>query len=339
MLINEIESPNSKELKLSFVFFTCNEKSVPLLKAEIRMKNPDFKLSFSRKNYLTYKIEKDNPDILKYDFVFSRVFGISFGKFELDHFNPEMIKKYSNKFRLHVWSMDPTKECTEFRKELLEKYKDLFFKEEKAENGDWIVDLIEVSEGKYWWGIHQSRMKTCPYPAGIYPIKENPDAPSRAYGKLAETVKGFSIHIKKEDTALEFGSAPGGAALYLLENGLYVTGVDPAEMDEEVLKNKKFVHINDSIQKMDISKFKNKLDWILSDMNVSPKTAIGLLKPIINDNKRNMKGLIFTLKLNHPEYVKKIPLYLTAIKKLGFRRVLAKQFSRNHTEIAVFASN
>ena len=77
------------------------------------------------------------------------------------------------------------------------------------------------------------------------PIIELPEvAPSRAYLKIAQACSRFKITSNKKLNWIEFGSSPGGASYYLLENFNKVVGVDPAQMDSLCLNNNKFIQLN-----------------------------------------------------------------------------------------------
>jgi 23S rRNA (cytidine2498-2'-O)-methyltransferase len=60
------------------------------------------------------------------------------------------------------------------------------------------------------------------WPGGNPKVLLPSDAPSRAYLKIEEALRWSGVNMKGGDTAVEIGSAPGGACYSLLKRGLYI---------------------------------------------------------------------------------------------------------------------
>lgn len=162
-------------------------------------------------------------------------------------------------------------------------------------------------------------------------------APSRAYLKIAEACEKFKIQDPKLNW-IEFGCAPGGASMYLLNNFSHIIGIDPAEMDPSIYAHKNFTFIKKPIQKIkDLSNLSFTIDYITSDLNLNPKQAI---EEVLRCEKllKNVKGILMTIKMVKLAHVKHIPEFIQHFKQAGFTQVKTAQLPSHKREFLLFAS-
>jgi len=159
---------------------------------------------------------------------------------------------------------------------------------------------------------------------------------SRAYLKVEEALRWSQIPVRRGDLCAEIGSAPGGAAQRLLERGLFVLGIDPAEMDERVLAHPSFAHIQRRVVDVPRKDFRH-VRWLFADSNVAPNHTLDSVEGIVTQNDIHVRGMIITLKLLNAELAAEIPSYLERIRSWGFKWVKARQLAYNRREFCVCA--
>lgn len=157
------------------------------------------------------------------------------------------------------------------------------------------------------------------------------NTPSRAYLKMKEALFLLKIESLKDKNVLELGSAPGGGSLALLERGALVTGIDPAMMDEKILENPAFKHIEVSFQKYPISKA---YELITCDINLAPQIIIDELCNLV---KVRPKKMFITLKITNTKQIAKLSEFRRRVLNLGFENVQIKYLPSYKKEIAFLA--
>ncbi len=98
-----------------------------------------------------------------------------------------------------------------------------------------VLDVVVAEPGEWWIGSHRAVRRTERWPGGVIPVRLPAHAVSRAYAKLEEAIQWSDLPLAREDECVEIGCAPGGASQALLDRGLFVTGIDPADVDPAVL--------------------------------------------------------------------------------------------------------
>ncbi|MBI3554752.1 MAG: hypothetical protein HY074_00650 [Deltaproteobacteria bacterium] len=209
-------------------------------------------------------------------------------------------------------------------------------------DNDIVLSVVLVEEDEWWIGYHLHSRYHRPWPGGVARIELPRAAPSRAYLKLLEGLSWPGLPIRKGETALELGSAPGGASFGLLERGLSVLGVDPADMSRAVLENPAFRHIRLQAKQLRMDEV-GPVDWLFSDMNIAPDEALDAVEKLMaapgGMDKGRLLGALLTLKLTNwkrsqdiPELVRKL---LERILVIGFAHAQAAQLYYNRHEICV----
>lgn len=297
----------------TFYFTLTNPEAESLLKKEISERYPDLKMSYSRSGFITYKGEKAqvfNP-------YFSRLSGLCLGKFKKDELNFE---------RAWVWKRD---ESFEIPPDLQTLSDESYYKV-----GEKVTLIMMVGADEYWVGEYILSRRHFGTPGEVSSILKK-EVPSRAYYKMAEAIESFDIMIENDDVVLELGSAPGGASLFLLDQGAKVIGVDPAEMDKEILKNKNFKHYRAPFETIREENLHDKIDWLVSDINLPPTVVMKEIERFLGFMKP--KGLVITLKINQERYMRMIPHFHRTMTDFGYKHVELKYFPSHRQEIALIA--
>ena len=197
-----------------------------------------------------------------------------------------------------------------------------------------IADVVLVERDEWWLGWHRSGTPETLWPGGVPPIALPPRMISRAYLKIDEALEWSRLPVKPGDRCVEIGSSPGGSCLALLERGLLVTGIDPAEMDPEVLAHPNFTHIRAIAKNVKRGVFRE-CRWLVMDANVAPNYTLDTLDGVLGQGGARPEGLVLTLKLTDPALAEKLPAIAERIRRYGYRRVRMRQLAYNRQEICV----
>ncbi len=165
-----------------------------------------------------------------------------------------------------------------------------------AEPGERVLDVVLVEPSHWFFGTHTATLWPTRWPGGVQPIDPLEEPVSRAYYKAAEAITWSGFDLQPGDLAVEIGSAPGGACGRLLELGLRVIGVDPAEMDPEILEHPRFRHIQARGGDLPRREFRG-AKWMLVDSNVKPDQTLVTVGNIVTNRQSDFRGLLITLKL------------------------------------------
>lgn len=161
------------------------------------------------------------------------------------------------------------------------------------------------------------------------------NAPSRAYLKIKQALAKFPVNEQNANW-IEFGSSPGGASLYLLENFNQVVGVDPAEMDEVCLKNSNFTHLQKPIQNISKEDFNDtNYQYVASDLNLNPKQAIEEVLRVTTFFEQ-VRCIYMTVKMVKANHVKLIKVFENMFKEKKFKTIKA-QLSSHRREFLIYA--
>ncbi|HZG56032.1 SAM-dependent methyltransferase [Paenibacillus sp.] len=158
--------------------------------------------------------------------------------------------------------------------------------------------------------------------------KEDGDI-SRAKFKLMEAEVAFGIDFGAYHSALDIGAAPGGWSSFLLEKGLRVTAVDPADMHPSLLREHGFTYIKKNAA--DVTFPANEFDLLVCDMSWDPLRMAELVKRLLPSVSRD--GLVLTtVKLMHGKAfatLREVESIMAPEAKL----VQAKQLFHNREEL------
>ena len=114
------------------------------------------------------------------------------------------------------------------------------------------------------------------------------------------------------------------------------TGVDPNDMDPDVLAHPHFTHVKKrgaDLKRRDYSPFR----WLAADANVTPQVTLDTVEAIVTHGDVHIRGLLLTLKLADWRLAEEIPSYIARIRGWGYKHVKARQLAFNRQEICVAA--
>jgi len=343
-------------LQSPFLYTICQVGAEPALKKELARVAPELKFAFSRPGFVTFK-KSDGEFGADFHLtsVFARSWGISWGALKstepaaiIAAIGEKGIHPKSGKLRLHVWERDqhlPGDEplgfvqghrSHELRESLLAVGGGLFETEAQATPGELVVDLIWVESDQLWLGAHEHSSLRSAWPGGRPSIVVPAEAPSRAFLKLEEVIRWAEIPLQAGDTAVEVGSAPGGASWALLERGLSVVGIDPGEMDRRVSRHPRYRHFSVPVNAVRREDLPSRVDWLLLDMNVEPRISLFSVDRLASRMKDSLLGVILTVKLNQWKMADEIPSMVEHVQAMGMVKVRAAQLSYHRQEILIY---
>jgi 23S rRNA (cytidine2498-2'-O)-methyltransferase len=349
-------------LSTRFVFVTTQPGSERSLKSELAREHPELKFAFSRPGFVTFRRPEDGRDELELRSVFARTWGYSLGKVGGAD-DTELARDAARQVRaglagrtvrhVHVWhrerplpgdeDFDPAREQLAaavggLLAERCEARGERPSVNTQAASGDVVLDCVLVERHEWWLGWHRAASPETRWPGGVPPLAVPQRLISRAYLKIAEAMMWSELPLAAGDRCVEIGSAPGGSCLALLERGLLVTGIDPAEMDAAVLAHPNFTHVRARAKDVKRSVFRD-CRWLVMDANVAPNYTLDTLGSVLTQGGARPAGLVLTLKLTEPALADQLPAIAERLRKLGFRRVRMRQLAFNRTEVCAVVSD
>ncbi|MEM6472187.1 MAG: SAM-dependent methyltransferase [Planctomycetota bacterium] len=170
------------------------------------------------------------------------------------------------------------------------------------------------------------------WPGGLQPIVPKYEPISRAYFKAAEAMDWSGFPFRERDVAVEVGSAPGGACGRMLELGLKVIGIDPADMDPRIANHPRFTHHRARAGDLPRKVFRG-ARWLFADSNVKPDKMLTTVENIVTHRDRTIEGLLLTFKLGDYSAAAEIPAWRTRIEQWGPSQIRVRQLARNRCEV------
>jgi hypothetical protein len=141
---------------------------------------------------------------------------------------------------------------------------------------------------------------TSQVPGGELRMKMDEDAPSRSYLKIEEAFHRMGVEPKAEETVIDLGAAPGGWSYACAKRGARVTAVDngPLKIRDACIRRIEQLHVDGLSFRL--SKHQPPVDWLVSDMLISPGDGFGLLKHWVDGH--HCSRIVMNLKLpqQHP---------------------------------------
>jgi len=348
------------ETDLPFLFVTCQIGAEQALKCEMARQWPGFRLAYSRPGFLTFKLPETSlfGEDTELGLVFARSWGFSLGKVtgsENEALADQVWELAADRAfdRLHVWPRDRaaptvrgytpgiTEEATQAAAMILsrqpaERAPQLLGANERALRDELVLDCVLVREGEWWVGYHRARGWLSCWPGGLRSVELPPHAVSRAYLKQMDTLDWSNLPVREGQLCAEIGCAPGGAAQALLDRGLHVLGIDPAEIHPSVLEHPNFTWIRKRGADVRRREFR-KVKWLMTDMNVAPSYTLDTVEAIVTHPETDVRGVLMTLKLLEWPLAEEIPAYLDRVRGWGYGRVRAQQLQHHRQEIVVAA--
>ena len=341
-----------------FVFVACKIGYENACKNEVLNECQNLRFSFSRPGFLTFKVAEGAADFSRINrLTFARTSGLNIGKCALEEgeLSPSANEGISGVIEekriehIHYWNRtvgapddDVILEYSDQRPDAIDEFASEFAKKfnlnlnQPAPINQWVLDLIEVDPGSIWYSCHQVQSPQQCWPGGIIRFSRPDNLVSRAYLKTREAMIWSRFPFGENETCIEIGCAPGGSAQALLESGLKVIGIDPADVDESINSHENFEHVKKrsaDVRKKSLGEAK----WLFADSNVAPQYTLDSVEDIATNQHVHLKGMILTLKLLEPKLVTEIPKFRERIQSMGFQYVKTRQLAFNRNEICLAA--
>jgi 23S rRNA (cytidine2498-2'-O)-methyltransferase len=337
----------------TFAMLSCACGAEQVVKAE--MADQGWRLAFSRPGFVTAKNDNEVP---LPDGVFVRTASRSIGQVRGTEANL-MVADLALKLaendpngrgfdQLHVWPKDrlpigrfdfePGPDevsavvADVVHSELSESWLKCDAPNRIAQPGDRILDLVLVEPSHWFMGIHEATVWPTRWPGAVQPVLPISEPVSRAYYKAAEAITWSGFDMRPGDLAVEIGSAPGGACGRLLELGMRVIGVDPAEMDPRIDQHRNFQHIRARGGDLPRRQFRG-AKWLLVDSNVRPDQTLTTIENIVTHRQSDFVGLLVTLKIGDYSSASLIESWFERIVSWKPTQVQVRQLARNRCEV------
>ncbi|GHO50044.1 SAM-dependent methyltransferase [Ktedonospora formicarum] len=193
-------------------------------------------------------------------------------------------------------------------------------------------------------GISTSEENLSAWPGGARHYAQTKEQISRAEFKLLEALETFHITLPERGRVLDLGAAPGGWSRLLLDSGLQVVAVDPANLDARLRGQKRLEHYQGYAERyldMQLSLSNPaKFDLIVNDMKMDAREAARLL--VQASRQLRPDGFIISVfKLPHTtDTINPLKTLKAALKTLHnhFDIVQARQLFHNRQEVTVAAA-
>jgi 23S rRNA (cytidine2498-2'-O)-methyltransferase len=191
---------------------------------------------------------------------------------------------------------------------------------------------VYVTAERVFLGISRAEDNLSDWSGGAIRFHKEEDQISRAKFKLLEAEQRFGLDFGAYRTALDIGAAPGGWTSLLLEKGLKVTAIDPANMHPSLIKNPKL-----TIYKKNAGEVKlrdEEFDLLVCDMSWSPRQMGRLVADLLYALKLGGTAII-TVKLMHKKPFQTVRELLQAFES-ELQLVQAKQLFHNREELTLY---
>jgi 23S rRNA (cytidine2498-2'-O)-methyltransferase len=342
-----------------FLFVCSQPGAEPALKQELATTQPEWRFAFSRPGFLTFKwlAARQPGDRIQLRSAFARTYGWSLGPVvgaSAESRAQDAARRLAEQEikQLHVWQRQSrapssglpriTSPQTEASARLIHSaltqvpaFADVPLNQPAA-RGQRVGDCIVLGPDQWWLGWHQATSFGQRWPGGVPQIPLPPRMISRAYLKLQEALLWSELPCQAGDRCIDLGSAPGGASQALLERGLYVVGVDPAEMHADILAHPHFIHLRKRGAQVRRLAFRG-CRWLFADANVAPKHTLDTVESIVTHEATNVQGLLLTLKLANWTVAQRLPEFVERVKSWGYEDVRCRQLACNHQEVCLAA--
>ncbi len=360
-------------MESSFAFTTCQTGAEKALKQEVAARLSGWEFAFSRPGFVTFKLPKPTT-VDRFEppkLTFARTVGLSFERLSGHDQMGDLAQAVATHpatvalaqqgpLRLHVWQRDaalPGEDGIEpgstplsdaASEAILAAAPEVFSFSAANKTDDKnnvsrrasavALDVVMVEAAEWWVGAHLIRSRTDRWTGGIPQLTLPDHAVTRAYLKMQEALRWSALPASKGDHWIELGCAPGGASQALLDAGMLVTGVDPAEVDEALVTERRFRHLQMRSAEAPHSEFAG-ANWLAADINAAPSYTLDAAEAIAAKPEASIRGLLLTLKLlsHHLAEPEQILACIERVRSWGFADVRVRQLAFNRREYCLAA--
>lgn len=343
-----------KSSRSQFVFLVCQQGTENSLKTAFLANGQAYRLAFSRPGVLTFKLSEDSQVAQSVQSPLIRISGEGLGNVRgelAESLVDEALLLAKNELDVvHVFQRDrglPGQRGFEpGLNQLCEAVGHLLAARCQRSDllvnrvcplGSRVLDMLIIEPNHWLIGRHVANQLHECWPGGVFPVARPSQMVSRAYLKMAEAVAWSGFDFQPNDRIVEIGCAPGGSCQRLLDMGLHVVGVDPAEMDELLTEHERFEHWRTKaagVKRKMFSKFR----WLAADANVAPNYTLAMIEDIVTYPTSRFQGLLLTIKLSSYDLLTEAAVWRERIQGWGFPHVKLRQLSYNRSEVCVAAS-
>ncbi len=333
----------------------CQRGAEAALKRELLRSQPEWRAAYQRPGLLTFRAPTPIDESVEIAAVLARSSGLSLGTYADLNALCSALETLPAPLRLHVIERDlyredeapkgyqPGEHAARIDAELRARLGERIRSGTTAEPSERVIDVILGEAGStdpLLLGMHVHDKARPPEPGGTYRYEVPDDAPSRAYRKIEEAIRAFSLPIRAGDHALELGAAPGGATYALLRRGISVVGIDPAEMDPHVLaftgpENARLTHVRLPMNAVDLNTLPRTIDWLLLDVHLAPQVALRQASRFLSHYKSSLLGAVLTLKLNDWKFLDHVERWKRDLQPLGLVTPIARQLPAHRQELVI----
>jgi 23S rRNA (cytidine2498-2'-O)-methyltransferase len=199
-----------------------------------------------------------------------------------------------------------------------------------------VLDVILLSPGEWLIGYHRATTTVDRWPGGFVAPQLPPHAVSRAYAKLEEVIRWSGLPVSAGDECVEIGCAPGGASQALLDRGMFVTGIDPANVDAALVEHPRFRHLKKRGADVRRQEFLG-VRWLIADMNIAPQATLAEVEPIVTHPGVAIRGMVLTLKMSDWNLAERLDEFVSKVRGWGYRDVRVRQLTTGGQEVCLVA--
>jgi len=349
---------------------TCRAGAEGALKQDVARVEPGWRPSFSRPGFLTFKTSGERPiddrRLAERNWTFAHAHGVSLGRIAGGQL-AELVRQFwqhaavaaladsAPRLDLHVWQREPAS----IEERGLETFITPLSLEVEAAlraaapeggklarttpehrkataRGSRVLDVVIVEPGEWWLGYHSAVKVAERWPGGVIPVRLPQHAVSRAYAKMEEALQWSGLPVAAGDECVEIGCAPGGASQALLDRGLFVTGIDPADVDAALREHPRFRHLKKRGTEVRKHEFEG-VRWLAADMNIAPEATLDEVEAIVRHPSVAIRGLVLTLKFADWNLAAKLPDFVSRVHGWGYRDVRTRQLVAGGQEVCLVA--
>lgn len=165
--------------------------------------------------------------------------------------------------------------------------------------------------------------------AGHVTVKDDKRPPSRAFKKLREAIEVFGLSMKRGDTAVDLGAAPGGWTHVLQSQGLIVTALDRSPLDPALMDLASITWLRGNALTW---KPTRPVTWLVCDVITTPKNTLSILTSWLGNSW--CKHFCVTVKCQGDPEFETIHEILTFVAT-HTRWFGAKQLTNNKNEFTI----
>jgi 23S rRNA (cytidine2498-2'-O)-methyltransferase len=177
---------------------------------------------------------------------------------------------------------------------------------------------------------HGLRRVVSRFPGGQVDVPDEPQAPSRAYRKLAEALLRLDCPIAAGETCVDLGSSPGSWAWLALKRNARVTAVDRSPLRDDLMEHRRLEFVRgDAFQFVP----DEPVDWLLSDVIAFPARIMELLETWLS--RRWCRRFCVTIKFRGQDEYPRLEEIKALLDRLAADYLL-RRLTHNRNEATAF---